>query len=829
MPSNEPWRAVKPSASAPTGQDPLAEAFKSAVNAFGRPDKMANYVDGLRGPNTTSTRAHSSATTSLPSSSNVIDAAHQGLPSSSRVSTQGLESQGHTPHVEVLGSSVHPTTSQHRIVQPQTSPSVLSNNAGQEHPSKRRRVTGTGAIASETPNLPPAPIDRDFVMPRGAENCLSGCIFVFSGELPNMSRPQATTLIESHGGQVVLIPNESTTHSVLGFGVTKNKLTILDRFQIVPLDEPLLIQMIQEMPANGRWEESPVQEDQSGATIVEGSSTMAEPSGESVNDAPQHPSEISAPPEDTIHVADNDRTGQSWPFNEPPNLIRHVPVPNPAQETQTIVKDEPTEVPPIVDAPPKINRVLREQYAKSWGTPQVRRGHLEKIKFAVNYEKGESRLVKYEVRRRGGKIVRVSEAHVLVIDRLAFSIANDQALLKYRPDWQIWSEHFFEAFPPLEDLPFEVDREASAGSIDHSSSEAGSSGVAGNADGAVAITESSSLDRPLQQAATAQDTSRPSQRISRAQAKYEDLIAQRDAIAAVHDRKWERSQQRRHDYYDRDSEEARAIQEELDNEERPFRPPSPAVPPIMEEVASDGYASSCDEHEIHRAVINPTRRMRLAKVKKGFLIQVKMLLRGPNGATVNALNGKPGVTRTMRVPAAISFRQLTDVLNIAFGWVGDREWDYLIATNLGKWSNVEPPPCQYVARVKKVVTQSTAQRAVPDEEEAYIQAREIRLFDVWGRHQPRQCQNLQVWYNYHAEIEYAHQISFLGEANDRLFEASRMEEDRKYWCIAGEGHAHPEDHPGDLDKWRKKTNLWAWDMVKIDKELAFLEETSLHR
>lgn len=56
-----------------------------------------------------------------------------------------------------------------------------------------------------------------------------------------------------------------------------------------------------------------------------------------------------------------------------------------------------------------------------------------------------------------------------------------------------------------------------------------------------------------------------------------------------------------------------------------------------------------------------------------------------------------------------------------------------------------------------------------------------------------------------------------------------MEADRKYWCIAGEGHAHPEDHPGNLDKWRKKTNLWAWDMAKINKELAELEESSLHR
>jgi hypothetical protein len=374
----------------------------------------------------------------------------------------------------------------------------------------------------------------------------------------------------------------------------------------------------------------------------------------------------------------------------------------------------------------------------------------------------------------------------------------------------------------VEVLPFEFDREASSATSESAgqpSASVGPSRVAGNVAGTTASIGSSSLDRPLQR----------EDRISQAQAKYEDLIAQRNACIAVRDRKLRRAERRRRDFYDSDSDETRAIEQDMNHEERSFRPPSPAVPPIMEEVASDGYASSCDEHEIHRAIIHSTKRMKPAKVKKGLLIQVKMVMRGPNGAFVNAVNGKPGVTRTLRVPAVTSFRQLTDVLNTTFGWVENREWDYLIATNLGKWSNVEPPPWQFIARVKKVVTRRTAEYAVPDEEEAHIRAREIRLFDVWGRHQPRQCQNLQVWYNYHADIEWSHQISFLGEANDRLFEASRMEEDRKYWCIAGEGHAHPEDHPGNLEKWRKKTNLWAWDMAKINKELGELEESPLHR
>lgn len=235
----------------------------------------------------------------------------------------------------------------------------------------------------------------------------------------------------------------------------------------------------------------------------------------------------------------------------------------------------------------------------------------------------------------------------------------------------------------------------------------------------------------------------------------------------MRDCKLRRAERRRYDFYDSDSDETRAIEEDLNNANRSFRPASPAVLPIMEEVASDGYASSCDEHEIYRAIIHLTKRMKPAKVKKGFLIQVKMVLRGPNGATVSAVNGKPGVTRTLRMPAVTSFRQLIDVLNTAFGWVGSREWDYLIVTNLGKWSNVEPSPWQFVARVKKVVTRRIADYVVPDEEEAFFRAREIRLFDVWDRHQPRQCQNLQVWYNYHSEIEWVHQISFLGEANFR--------------------------------------------------------------
>lgn len=50
MSNFEPWRAVRPSAPTPTGQDPLAEAFRNAVNAFGDPTKT--YMDGIPVPAT---------------------------------------------------------------------------------------------------------------------------------------------------------------------------------------------------------------------------------------------------------------------------------------------------------------------------------------------------------------------------------------------------------------------------------------------------------------------------------------------------------------------------------------------------------------------------------------------------------------------------------------------------------------------------------------------------------------------------------------------------------------------------------------------------------
>jgi hypothetical protein len=168
---------------------------------------MGNYVDSSLTstttakhrpsaylPRTSVDRSHpgtpeQSRTTAIPttdqqSSSNVTGAAHQQSPSLNQTVVQDTGPQGRTLHAQVIGSS-----RQHRTVQQPTSPSVVSSNAGRGPPSKRRRVTGTGSISRETSTLPPTPVNRGLI--QGAENCLSGCIFIFSGHLPNLTKPQA--------------------------------------------------------------------------------------------------------------------------------------------------------------------------------------------------------------------------------------------------------------------------------------------------------------------------------------------------------------------------------------------------------------------------------------------------------------------------------------------------------------------------------------------------------------------------------------------------------------------------------------------------------------
>lgn len=116
-------------------------------------------------------------------------------------------------------------------------------------PDKRRRIVDVEPVSKGTSALQPTSLNKGLLIPQGAEKCLNGCNFVFTGELPNLSRLRAKQLVEQLGGHVTLVPDKFTTHAVLGCGVSRIKITTLDRLKVNPLDEQGLLRMIQEMPA----------------------------------------------------------------------------------------------------------------------------------------------------------------------------------------------------------------------------------------------------------------------------------------------------------------------------------------------------------------------------------------------------------------------------------------------------------------------------------------------------------------------------------------------------------------------------------------------------
>lgn len=167
----------------------------------------------------------------------MIGAARQEHPPLSQVVAsiaQSPEPQTISSKAPVSTSAAQLSTAHVRTPQQSTEPAAVSPDAGQDPLSKRRRIVGTGLISSETPALPSVSFKQGLVTPQGAENCLTGCIFVFTEELPTLSRSRVTQLSKQHGGQVTLNSDKTTTHAVLGHGVSRNKLTILDRLKTIP-------------------------------------------------------------------------------------------------------------------------------------------------------------------------------------------------------------------------------------------------------------------------------------------------------------------------------------------------------------------------------------------------------------------------------------------------------------------------------------------------------------------------------------------------------------------------------------------------------------------
>jgi replication factor C subunit 1 len=116
---------------------------------------------------------------------------------------------------------------------PKTSPVVEEKKKFNYFEYKAKRGAG-----------PRAPGSKD--IPEGAENCLLGMSFVFTGELTSIGRDEATDLVKRYGGRVVGAPSSKTSFVVLGEDPGPSKLEKIKKFNLKQLDEDGFLALIRD-------------------------------------------------------------------------------------------------------------------------------------------------------------------------------------------------------------------------------------------------------------------------------------------------------------------------------------------------------------------------------------------------------------------------------------------------------------------------------------------------------------------------------------------------------------------------------------------------------
>ena len=97
----------------------------------------------------------------------------------------------------------------------------------------------------------PAPAAGSKEIPVGADNCLAGLTFVFTGLLDALGREEGQELVKRYGAKVTSGPSSKTSYVVLGTDAGPKKLETIAKYGLKTINEDGLFQLIRLMPANG--------------------------------------------------------------------------------------------------------------------------------------------------------------------------------------------------------------------------------------------------------------------------------------------------------------------------------------------------------------------------------------------------------------------------------------------------------------------------------------------------------------------------------------------------------------------------------------------------
>ncbi|KAL4893074.1 hypothetical protein BDV59DRAFT_202058 [Aspergillus ambiguus] len=96
-----------------------------------------------------------------------------------------------------------------------------------------------------------SPVGGQAEIPSGAENCLAGLSFVFTGVLDTLGREEGQSLVKQYGGKVTGAPSSKTSYVVLGQDAGPSKLATIRRHGLKTINEEGLFELIRRLPANG--------------------------------------------------------------------------------------------------------------------------------------------------------------------------------------------------------------------------------------------------------------------------------------------------------------------------------------------------------------------------------------------------------------------------------------------------------------------------------------------------------------------------------------------------------------------------------------------------
>lgn len=96
-----------------------------------------------------------------------------------------------------------------------------------------------------------APATSSKEVPDGAENCLAGLTFVFTGLLESLGREEGLELVKRYGGKVTTAPSKNTSFVVMGSDAGPKKLETIAKLKIKAVNEAGLFELIRRLPANG--------------------------------------------------------------------------------------------------------------------------------------------------------------------------------------------------------------------------------------------------------------------------------------------------------------------------------------------------------------------------------------------------------------------------------------------------------------------------------------------------------------------------------------------------------------------------------------------------